>query len=241
MDVYWWEQTEADVPVENDWLTAGELVRLEAMHVAKRRADWRLGRWTAKQAVAACLNLPDLRGIEIRAGPDGAPEAVLENERAGVEISISHRGGVAACAVTSPGTAVGCDLEMIEPHSEAFVAQFFHAEEQALIAGASAESQSLLTALIWSAKESVLKALRLGLRVDTRCLIVDPLETCGIPGWRPLSVRQVDGLEFRGWWQRTGDLVRTLIVVPPAAHSDAYAAERATTSRGSVQPAGALR
>jgi len=29
-------------------------------------------------------------------------------------------------------------------------------------------------ALLWSGKESVLKALRVGLRLDTRCLVVDP-------------------------------------------------------------------
>lgn len=77
MDVYWLEQTEADVPAENDWLNASEAVRLSGMRFAKRRADWRLGRWTAKRAVAVSLALPldrsALAGIEIRQAPDGAP------------------------------------------------------------------------------------------------------------------------------------------------------------------------
>ena len=79
MDVCWLEQTEADVPAENDWLNASEAARLNAMRFAKRRADWRLGRWTAKRALAVCLNLPfdrrALAGIEIRSAPSGAPEA----------------------------------------------------------------------------------------------------------------------------------------------------------------------
>jgi hypothetical protein len=36
------------VPAENDWLSAIEGVCLNSMRFAKRRNDWRLGRWTAK-------------------------------------------------------------------------------------------------------------------------------------------------------------------------------------------------
>src|SRR5208283_1427289 len=73
MDVYWLEQAESDVPVENHWLSAGEAARLEALHIAKRRVDWRLGRWAAKRAVAAYLDVPrhlqSLANIEIRPAP----------------------------------------------------------------------------------------------------------------------------------------------------------------------------
>ena len=55
---HWLEQTEADLPAANDWLSAGERLRLDGMRFAKRHADWRLGRWTAKRALAAYLNLP---------------------------------------------------------------------------------------------------------------------------------------------------------------------------------------
>ena len=83
MDVYWLEQTEADVPSGEDWLSANEVVRLNSMRVAKRRADWRLGRWTAKCALAIYLTLPDhlqsLQEIEMRPAPSGAPEAFVSN------------------------------------------------------------------------------------------------------------------------------------------------------------------
>ena len=101
--VYWLEQTEADVPAENDWLSARESVRLSGLRFAKRRADWRLGRWTAKCAVASFLNLStDAQGlaqIEIRPASSGAPEVFVANEPAAVAISISHSSGAAACAV----------------------------------------------------------------------------------------------------------------------------------------------
>ena len=86
------------------------------MRFAKRRDDWRLGRWTAKRALAAYLNLPSnpqtLADIEIRPAPSGAPEVFVANKPAAVTISLSHRGGVAACAVAPSGMELGCDLEM---------------------------------------------------------------------------------------------------------------------------------
>ena len=51
MNVYWLEQTEEDLPAEDDWLNASEMARLSGMRFPKRRVDWRLGRWTAKRAL----------------------------------------------------------------------------------------------------------------------------------------------------------------------------------------------
>jgi 4'-phosphopantetheinyl transferase len=236
MDVYWLEQTEADVPAANDWLAAGESVCLERMRIPKRRADWRLGRWTAKRALSLCLNLPvdpqALSEIEIRPALSGAPEVFLRNEPAGVSVSLSHRDGVAACAVTMDNAALGCDLEVVEPRSDAFVADYFASEEQALIARVPATDRSRLLALLWSAKESALKALREGLRLDTRSVVVSfdatgegeeepapraegsqPPHT--LNRWHPLRVSCCDGQFFHGWWQHTGELLRTVVASPP--------------------------
>ena len=241
MDVYWIEQTEANVPREFDWLSASEAVRLNSMRIAKRRADWRLGRWTAKHAVAVYLNAPAhpqaLREIEIRPAPSGAPEVVFANKPAAVTISLSHRAGTAVCAVALSGTALGCDLEVIEPRDDTFVTDYFTTEEQTLVAQASAPDRPRLLALVWSGKESALKALRAGLRLDTRCVIVSPVDALGRQGregdgcttdsdltvrssdgsrsWHPLHVRYTNGQIFHGWWQHTDNLVRTMVADPP--------------------------
>jgi 4'-phosphopantetheinyl transferase len=222
LDVYWLEQSEADVPKEDDWLSASEAVRLKSMRFAKRRADWRLGRWTAKRALALSLNMPRhpkaLAGIEIRPAQSGAPEVFLANQPAWVTVSLSHRGGSAVCAVALSGAALGCDLEIIEPRSDAFMADYFTAEEQAWVAQESVADRSRLLALLWSGKESALKALREGLRLDTRCVTVSLVEapqSGDANGWRPLHVRYGDGQTFHGWWQHTGDLLRTLVAAPP--------------------------
>src|ERR1019366_2994088 len=220
MKVYWLEQTEPDVPGDHEWLSARERVQLGTLRFARRRADWLLGRWTAKQAVAACLGLPtgpqNLANIEVRSRASGAPETFLGDQQAPVTISLSHRGGRAICAVTTDHGSLGCDLEVIEPRSHAFIADYFATEEQALVARAAPADLPWLVTLIWSAKESALKALLAGLRLDTRCVIValdDPAERrnevrycgeepgyaedrdiparqlCAVNSWHPLRVR----------------------------------------------------
>ena len=183
MDVYWLEQSEADVPAADDWLSESEAVQLSRFRFAKRRADWRLGRWTAKCAVAASLKLPDdhrsLKKIEISAASTGQPEVTLVGRTERVTISISHRDGIAICAVAVGDVKLGCDLEVIEPRSDAFIADYFTAEEGELIAQTSGEKRPLLVSLLWSAKESALKALHVGLRADTRSVRVNPVDSQG--------------------------------------------------------------
>jgi len=218
MNVYWLEQTEADVPAESAWLSANEIAKLDAMRFAKRRTDWRLGRWVAKNALAAYLNLPDdpcvLARVEIRPAASGAPEVFVANKPAAVSISLSHRDGMAACAVTSADAEVGCDLELVESHSEAFISDYFTAEERALVAQAFGADRFRLLALLWSAKESALKALHMGLRLSTQSVIVKPVEGFDLNGWSPLQVRCPGDRIFRGWWQYRDDIVRTLVANP---------------------------
>src|SRR5690349_15398104 len=134
MDVYWLELAGADVPPTDDWLSASEAACLARLRFAKRRADWRLGRWTAIRAVSESLSLQrPLATVEIRAAPSGAPEVFLGGHPAKLAISISHRAGRAVCAVAHCGAALGCDLELVEPRSSAFAADYFTATEQSLV------------------------------------------------------------------------------------------------------------
>jgi len=222
MNVYCLEQAETDVTSDRVWLSDREALWLNGLHFPKRRADWRLGRWTAKRAVAAYLNLPShlqaLARIEIRPAPSGAPEAFFENQPAGVSLSLSHRSGRALAAVACSGAKLGCDLEVIEARSNAFITDYLTAEEQGLIARASAADKAWLTTLFWSSKESALKALHDGLRLDTRSVIVS-LEASSpdLDSWSPLCVRHVGGQAFQGWWQRGNRVLRTLVADPVPA------------------------
>jgi 4'-phosphopantetheinyl transferase len=230
MNVYWLEQTEADVPLEDDWLSANEAVCLAGLRFPKRRADWRLGRWTAKRALALHLDLPFhlqvFKKIEVRPAPSGAPEAFVDNQPAGVAMSLSHRAGTAICAFAPSSVEMGCDLEVIEPRSDAFVADYFSVEEQALVAREFAADRPRLLALLWSAKESALKALRAGLRFDTRSVIVShSAKSFDLNGWSFLQVHYTGGHHdgghpgeakvFQGWYQQADNMLRTVVSAPP--------------------------
>jgi len=246
MKVYWLEQTEEDVPVERDWLSASELAQLNAMRFTKRRADWQLGRWTAKHALAACLCLPDdhlsLSKIEVRPASSGAPEVFFANQPAAATISLSHREGIAVCAVALEGGALGCDLEVIEARSDAFLRDYFTIEEQEMVAVTPEDDRFRLLALLWSAKESAMKALHTGLRLDTRSVSVLPpvllrrrigsgevssehpavgeQPTDCLEPWLRLHVRCAQGQFFHGWWNETRRFVQTVLAaelpLPPA-------------------------
>jgi len=237
MKVLWFEQSLADVRAEDDWFSAWETSHLSSLRFPKRRADWRLGRWTAKHAVAGYLHLPHdpetLTTIQIRPAASGAPEVFIDEAPGDISISLSHRGGIAVCAVGEPDAMLGCDVEVVEPRSDPFVADYFTPEEQALTRQAPEPVRFALIALIWSAKESALKALRTGLRSDTRCVSVTLDNSC-IPGlnpqlptdgnllavscarpiWRPLRVSYGEEQVFHGWWLCCGGLLRTMVSIP---------------------------
>jgi len=222
MDVYWLEQSEKDVPDEIDWLSEDEARFMDGLRFAPRRTSWSLGRWTAKRAVAAYLNLPDsasaLPRIEIRPAATGAPEVFLDGQHAAISISLSHRSGKALCAVAPGAVELGCDLELIEPHSSAFVGDYFTAEEQALVERQPEADRPWLVALLWSAKESALKALHAGLRLDTRSVVVYPLDlSFDQQDWKPFLARHAGEKVFHGWWQIAGSTVRTIAAAPPPA------------------------
>jgi phosphopantetheinyl transferase len=158
--------------------------------VPKRRADWLVGRIAAKSVVAAALAdvVPaewPLAALEIASEPSGMPYARVApeagamarfgpGERLPISISISHAAGHALCAATwsAPSgdgvhPALGIDLGVVEPRSREFVETFFTDDEQRFVRRAAPWEHGERANLVWCAKEAVLKALGVGLTVDT--------------------------------------------------------------------------
>ncbi len=210
------------VPDGDAWLGSREQVVLGRLRVPKRRDDWRLGRYAAKRLLAPLAGIgrgaSELERIEILAASDGAPSAHLDGEPWDLALSISHAGsrGLAACAPA--GTALGCDIECVEPRSPAFVDTFFCDRERSLCAEARSGQAALLTNAIWSAKESVLKALRIGLRADTRSVEAIPMGwEDRAARWRPVVLHVAAPFELCGWWHALGGSVVTLAASAPCA------------------------
>ena len=211
----WITRWRAEVPPGEGWLGPREREVLNGLRFPKRRDDWLVGRFTAKLAVSEWLGIPAER-VEIIAAGDGAPEPYVSGERAAVALSLSHRAGVAVCMVAAAGTRLGCDLELAEPRRPAFVADWFTAGEREAVARADPADRALLLALLWSAKESALKALRVGLRFDTRWVVVDPPALGAAGRWLPLTVRHPAGAQvFPGWWRHDAGRVITMVAGSP--------------------------
>lgn len=220
-EVAWLLQTASDLPLHNEWLSSAERQRLAGLKVPKRRRDWLLGRWAAKRALAAyrpeTLAVRPLSDLEIRNAADGSPQAACSGRSLAVALALTHRSHLAVCALAEEGAAIGCDLERLEPRTKGLLEDFFTREERALVEGADGEEAQLLANLIWSAKESALKAMRTGLRADTRKVAIVFPDRDGDDGWWPVAARHQDsGREFTGWWREFSDCVLTILASPPA-------------------------
>lgn len=208
------------VPDDDDWLSAPERETLAQLRFEARRRDWRLGRWAAREALRcgpdAWLDGTPLARIAVVSDPDGAPHVVRPQGPEPCAISLSHRDGRALCVVADTGVRVGCDLERIEPRSDAFARDYFTEAEARLLAARPAAERPRTANLIWCAKESAVKVLGTGWRVDTRSVEVRRIGEPG-PGWRSLRVR-CDALPrpLEGWWRQEGELVASVLAWPPA-------------------------
>ena len=140
--------------------------------------------------------------ITVLSDRDGSPQVCVGGSPR-FSVSISHSHGRAFCALLETGM-LGADIEYIEPRIPQFTEDFFTDAEQNIVCHAAGNADVLITA-IWSAKEAALKALRLGLTVDTRavsCLI----QPSFVPCWMPFDVECDAGRlmrcpQLQGWWR----------------------------------------
>jgi len=209
----WLARGEDQLPPVGEWLTAAEHSRATGLRYTKRRNDFLLGRWTLKLAVARVFGWPDdpaeLARIEARPAPGGAPRLYVDGRLAARAVSLTDRAGCAVCLVAAGAGKVGCDVEIIEPRSDAFVRDYL-TESERRMATAAGPARNKAANLIWSAKESALKVLETGLRRDTRSVEVtvpdlSPPERT----WSPLQVRTAEGAVFPGWWRQSGAFLVT--------------------------------
>jgi phosphopantetheinyl transferase len=99
------------------WLSPAE--RERTFKAEKRRRDWLLGRWTAKNLVQRYLadttgESPALDAIFIGADADGAPYAARGERRLPISLSISHSHGTAFCGLVEVMGLGDSEIERLE-------------------------------------------------------------------------------------------------------------------------------
>jgi 4'-phosphopantetheinyl transferase len=203
-----------DLPVDTGWLSQREREVLDGFRVEKRRRDWQLGRWAAKLALRGLLGASEKKR-EILADDSGRPQVHFPDGPDAdeeVSLSISHSAGIGFVALRTGSDPIGCDVELIETRSDAFVADYFTEAEREAVERLSGPDRALLATLVWSGKESALKVLGEGLRMDTRTVEVDT-ETLKMNGaeWSPIAVTGPQDRMFRGQWRVRHGLVWTVL------------------------------
>jgi 4'-phosphopantetheinyl transferase len=227
--VQWVVRGEAAIPAGEAWLREPERQRLAHLRFTKRRSEYLVRRLAGKVAVATVLGLGDdaatLGRIGVLNKPTGAPYVTVDDQPAGLEVSLTDRAGWAVCVVGRSGRELGVDLEIVEARSPGFVTDFLAPDERSTVAAwsdASPGAGDLAANLIWSAKESALKVLHVGLGVDTRTVEVRlsplrrPTPSTPASGWAPLSVT-VESATMPGYWRRDGLFVLTVVTAPGTA------------------------
>ena len=187
---------------------------LSRFRVPKRRGDWLLGRWVAKRALVLAGEAARESDIAILASASGAPEAFVHGRPAGVSLSLTHSHGVAVAALGPADVRLGIDLEAIEERTPGFLGDWFTPSERAFVAKAEAGEAALAATLVWSAKESVMKALREGLRVPPKAVEISP-ERGPVDGdWHPFAARGPWEEGWRGWWRAETGFVLCAVASP---------------------------
>jgi 4'-phosphopantetheinyl transferase len=154
---------------------------------------------------------PGLRGLVIDREPDGAPRL---RDYPVWSLSISHSQGKALAALLKGGV-VGADLERVEGRAAVFVEDYFTEAERAAVGMVPAGERDGWITGIWSAKEAALKALRIGLGVDTRAVSCVGTRLDG--EWSPVDIRVDAGrlgeeARLREWWRLEGGYVLSVAI-----------------------------
>ena len=155
-------------------------------------------------------------------------------------LSISHSNGRAFAVVSSETTDLGCDIELVEPRSAAFVETFFTATETRRVERAAPHLRDLLVTMIWSAKESTLKVLRTGLRVDTRSVEVTDASEVSEGAWKSARTITADAREFDCLWRHDGRWLLSVVAQGLFRHGIASRSDTAAGSTRCEPPSGRL-
>jgi 4'-phosphopantetheinyl transferase len=218
--IYWTTQTIANLPLETSWLSPEEQTTLASLRFPKRRNDWLLGRWTAKYllrlVVETCKNSSS-SAITIQRTESGAPAVLLNDLTVPGMLTLSHREELGCAAwISDPSLRIGIDLEAIETKPNSFISDYFTPAEIQLVQSLTPAQFPLAASLLWSAKEAVLKALGVGLSIDTREVEIHCPSFSISDNWQPLIITQCPlecSTERALWWRTIKDELVTLAIL----------------------------
>ena len=172
-----------DVVPSEEFLSGSEQEQLAGFKFAAKKQDFLPGRLAAKRALGALLPEPDLRRIEIGAGDHGEP--LVRHPQAGsAEVTLSHSHGVAVALAHSAAYPMGIDLETVSAVAAGTIIGELgvSAPEQAWLAAAGVDDATACCVL-WTAREALGKALKVGLNRPLGELALTDIRAVGEGNW----------------------------------------------------------
>lgn len=158
-----------------DFLHGEERSYYETLKAGRRINSYLMGRLAAKSALAAYTGFPRLQDFWIKNGIFQQPVAVGPS-CGNLDITITHCDALAAAAAFSDELLIGMDIERIDPaRIEVFESQLTQAERQ--LAGQLTCGRDEFAVMLWTAKESLSKALKTGFTIPISLLEVNRLGT----------------------------------------------------------------
>jgi 4'-phosphopantetheinyl transferase len=225
MKIYWSFQeafkgrTEVDFSELVRFLGEEEKVYFDQLRFVKRRYEWMAGRMAMKDlilSVEPSLAYSGKQAVQILKSSSGAPFIRVSGLSKPIgAISLSHSNNYVLCGFSRESSQLGMDLELIEERPIEFIQDFFTTEEVHSINMISPEYTALVSTLIWSAKEAILKALSIGLKVDTRAIEVKLHQSDLVMSeWAPLKFSMDINNEnsLRLFWLREEKFVLTACI-----------------------------
>lgn len=162
VDVDIWSVRLDDPLPDGAWTALSDAERERARQIRPPawRRDFVLSHYATREILAR-YTVTDPAAVEFRRGPHGKPKAAGH-----VEFSLSHTDGLALVAVSAAEVGVDVEVTRQAPLAEGLIARCLTTAEQAAVEQAAvAVSNDTTTAFLryWTAKESYLKGLGIGL------------------------------------------------------------------------------
>jgi 4'-phosphopantetheinyl transferase len=216
--VFWNTQKFDSISEDLDWLSLSEQNRYQQFRFPKRQNDWLLGRWAAKNLLSNFLTETDsipFHEFSIHNEDSGSPFVMWNDQRLEGSLSISHRSEYAVAAFCfDPEISIGIDLEEIEAKSLDFVEDYFTEPEVRMVLALPFEEQALTASLLWSGREAIVKALKIGLRIDTRQIALDPLPLISHGNWQRIEILHCpsEAKNLKLFWRKLNHSLVTLAI-----------------------------
>jgi phosphopantetheine--protein transferase-like protein len=212
---------ESDYPMILDkYFSLEEQAEYSRFKVIKRQFEWISSRIISKKMIRQILKREKINFTDIRIQKEetGQPYIYITGQgRLEGKFSLSHSNGYVFCGYSlSKELMFGLDLEKIEARSLEFVQDYFSSKEIERYQVLDGKDKDEYTTMVWSAKESVLKTLGLGLSIDTRKVEIIPLEDSSrLTGWNSCSVKleNIMNLTMNVYWQNVDGFIRTICIL----------------------------